>query len=158
MLNCQLKATWSIRKEAESHTVTNKNGMRLPPGVSQLCHKRLLTCSVLALSVSSSQTSLKSSQIFRVGEACLLFSMAPNRLSFSETHQGQSLNLSINLDGRVCAWTSFFDLDLSGLASQDVSPMQLALKLNSWSLTRDSSLPMPAQQRCYNLIISFQPA
>ena len=97
MLNCQLKATWSVRKKAESHTVTNKNGMRLPPGVSQLCHKRLLTCSVLSLSVSSSQTSLKSSQIFRVGEACLLFSMAPNSLSISETHQGQSLNLSINL-------------------------------------------------------------
>lgn len=125
MLNCQLRATQSIRKKAESHTVTNKNGMRLPPGLSQLCHKRLPTCSMLSLSVSSSQTSLKSSQIFRAGEACLLFSMAP----ISETHQSQSLNLSIDLNVRVCTCTSFFDLALSGLASQDVSPMQLALKL-----------------------------
>ena len=124
MLNCQLRATWSVRKKAESHTVTNKNGMRLPPGLSQLCHKRLLTV-LCSLSVSSTQTSLKSSQMFRVGEACLLFSMVP----ISETHQDQSLNLSINLDVRVCTCTSFFDLDLSGLASQDVSPMQLALKL-----------------------------
>lgn len=48
MLNCQLKATWSVRKKAESHTVTNKNGMRLPPGVSQLCQSisLLVPCSL----------------------------------------------------------------------------------------------------------------